>query len=661
MPLLQAVNIRVRYSLRTILDGVSISIEDGERIGLVGRNGQGKTTLLRALAGALKPDDGQISLAKGRRAGYLSQDPDFASEETARDAAEGAFAELHHTHRRLNEVFEQMAGASAADLERLLKRQVELEQRIDALGGYAIDHRIDATLHGVGLTDREFSLRVGQLSGGQRGRLALARLLLEEPDVLLLDEPTNHLDIQGRLWLESFLRDEYKGAVVMVSHDRRMLDSVCTRIVEVEHARLIDYPGGYSKFLELRTERRLAQLRAWEKQQTAFKREEQFIRRYKAGQRAKQARGREARLDRAKSEDSLERPMELGAIRFEFPRAERPGEQLISAKGLTKRYTGEDGETRTLFEGFDVSIGRNERWAIVGPNGAGKTTLARILLKDLDPDEGSARPGSNLKPGFYRQTDAGIDPGTPVYRFLQNAVLKENPGAPLSEQAARDLAGAFLFSGDEQEREMGSLSGGERSRARLAALLASAKNLLILDEPTNHLDIPSAERLEDALRQYDGAVILISHDRALIDAVCDHLIVLDGAGNAEEFLGNWTEHRERHLSRKADAARAVEEDKRAADRVERKRRAEEEKRRLVDPLKPTGGAITKLSQPKLEKRISDLESRISEIDAALADPDTWREPDKAHALTAERSEASAELDPLEEEWIRRAEENEASA
>lgn len=650
MPVVAATNLHLAYADHIVLDGVSLSLEAGERIGIVGRNGTGKSTLIRILAGELEPDDGTVSTQRGCRLGYLSQTPTLDAEETLRGAAESAFARLHALHRELDEVFVAMEGAADDALDQLLKRQARLEREIEAAGGYAIDHRIDQVLHGLGFTDAQFGIKVADLSGGQKARVGLARLLLEEPDALLLDEPTNHLDLEGRLWLESFLADEYAGAIIMVAHDRYLLDAVVTRIVEVEDARLIDYPGNYQAFRTIRHERRKTVQRAFEKQQTDFKRQEAFIRKYKAGQRAKQARGRQSRLDRAK-EERIQRPLELGTFNFKLPRATRAGDLVISAAGLTKQY---DNGATTLFKDLDLKIERGERWAIIGPNGAGKTTLARCLLGDMQPDTGTTRLGSNVVVGYYSQSDAGMDPEAQVYRFLQNTILKENPDRPLSEQEARDLAGAFLFSGLDQEKEIGLLSGGERSRARLAALLASAKNVLVLDEPTNHLDIPSAERLEEALSPEstpDVTLLLISHDRALIDATCDHLLILDGQGTVSVFHGSYTEWHERELARtkQANAPRRQEAPKTSAPPVQPDKQPPE-------PSSPDKGK-SKYSWMKLtqvEVKIGELESQIADLDSQLADPEVWRDVSRANALTEERDALRDVLSELEAEWLRKA-------
>lgn len=663
MPLVSATNIRHTYGDDIILDGCSLSVEAGERIGIVGRNGTGKSTMLKILGGLLTQDAGTVTVQRGCRVGYLQQDPNLDPQETLRDAAEGAFDELHRLHAELHRLFDEMAEASTrgddAAVDRLLKKQVELEKQAEAAGGYAIDHKIEAVLHGLGFSDSQFTIKTKDLSGGQKGRLALARLLLEGPDVLLLDEPTNHLDIDGRIWLEEFLTQEFRGAVVMVSHDRYLLDNVVSRIIETEGARLIDYPGNYEDFRELRAERRMVMHRAYEAQQSKFKKEEEFIRRYKAGQRAKQARGRETRLAREKLQNTLERPMELATMKLLLPKAERTGDVVIAGRGLSKTYIQEDGSAKVLFKNLDVIINRGERWGFIGPNGAGKTTLVRCLLQDLAPDTGTVKIGSNVKVGYYRQTHVDVDPELPVYRYLQGVILKEAPDQALSEQAARNLAGAFLFSGDEQLKEMGMLSGGERSRAVLAGLLASAKNVLVLDEPTNHLDIPSAERLEEALSVeggYEGTLLLISHDRALIDATCDHVLSLDGSGNAEICLGNYADWHDKHTARKREQQTREAEEKRRREEQEKNRRAAEEAKKKQAAAKsgPTVNALSRLKTDQLEARIEKIQGRIKEIDQAFTDPEVYSDPKKCTKLGDERRKLMEELEPLEFEWAQRA-------
>ncbi len=687
MPVLTGTNLSLSFGERQILRDVSLSIENTDRIGIVGRNGTGKSTLLKILAGMLKQDSGTVSLQRGCRAGYLTQDPVLDPEETLREAAEGAFERLHAIHKELDHVYEKMAHAQGEPLEALMREHTRLEAEMESAGGYVVEHKIEEVLHGVGFTDAQFGILTRNLSGGQKGRLSLARLLLEAPDVLLLDEPTNHLDIEGRMWLEDFLNNEYKGAVLMISHDRYLLDHVVNRIIEVEQCRLIDYPGNYEAFREIRAQRRLTMHRAYEAQQSKFRKEEEYIRRFKAGQRARQAKGRESRLEREKSDRQLERPMEMASLRLNLPKAERTSDVVLAARGVAKSYTNDTGEVKVLFKDLDLVINRGERWGIIGPNGAGKTTLVRGVLGEIALDAGTVRLGTNIKTGYYRQLHEHLPGETPVWRYLQNVIMKEAPQAAFSEQQARNLAGAFLFSGDEQERDMARLSGGERTRAVLAGLLASAKNVLVLDEPTNHLDIPSAERLEDALALpdeendgFDGTLILISHDRALIDGTCDHLLVLDGKGGAEVFLGGFTDWHEKHAQRQRDRLATEAREKERREEAERKRReAEEAKKKAparVDaprdgakgksPGGAAGGgasgggmsanALARLRTEQLEEKIEKLETRIRQIDQELLDPVVWRDAKRSNKLSEERARAAADLEPLEFEWARRAEE-----
>ncbi|MBN8645394.1 MAG: ABC-F family ATP-binding cassette domain-containing protein [Planctomycetes bacterium] len=701
MPLLAATNIRHSYGNTVILDGCSLSVEAGDRIGIVGRNGTGKTTFLKIMAGAFKPDSGDVATARGCRAGYLSQDPVLDPEETLRGAAEGAFAELHRLHQQLDRVYHDMAEATGEALDKLMKVQMRLEAEMEAAGGYAVEHRIEETLHGLGLEDKFFNVKVRDLSGGQKGRLALSRLLLEQPDVLLLDEPTNHLDIDGVLWLERFLREEFRGAVVMISHDRYLLNHVVSKIVEVENGRLIDYPGNYAAFRETRALRRLTMMRAYENQQDKFRQEEAFIRKYKAGQRAAQAQGRLARLEREKRDSTLERPVELAELELKLPEAERSGDIVALARGVSKAYAEDSEHPKVLFKGLDVTISRGERWGVIGPNGAGKSTLVRCLLGETPADAGTVKLGANLRTAYFRQNQDFPDLSLTVYEYLQKVMKKENPHREVREQEARNLAGAFLFSGDEQTRDLGTLSGGERTRAVLAGLLCSGKNLLILDEPTNHLDISSAERLEDMLAlpieetseqpgreggPFEHTLILISHDRAFIDACCNRLLVLDGKGNCEVFTGNYSAWHEREEARRKAAADAEAQAKRQRERDEQDRKRRETEQKAAQASKATntppgkqggkqgagpGGktagkqgpsststnALERLKTEQLEEKIQKIESRIRAIDASMSDPDVYRDNRKMSQLGDERSKLVADLEPLEFEWMRRAESN----
>jgi ATP-binding cassette subfamily F protein 3 len=641
-------SLRHSYGGGLVLDGATLSIAEGERIGLVGRNGCGKSTLLKILTGTLKPDDGAVAISRSTRVGYLSQHPVLDPKNTLRTEAATAFADLALLHAELERVFEEMASADEDALTRLLRRQADLETRIEHAGGYAVDHRIDATLHGLGFTDAEFDRPVTALSGGQKARLALAKLLLEEPDLLLLDEPTNHLDIDGRRWLETFLAEEFRGAIVLVSHDRWLLDRVVQRIVEIDRGVVREYPGNYEAYVRLRRERQLSDARVYAKQLDKIRAEEEYIRRYKAGQRAKQARGRQTRLERFRSEELVDVSSELDAMRLKLPEPPRVGDLIVSAEGLSKRF----GE-RILFRDLTMTVRPGDRIGIIGPNGAGKTTLVRTLLGDIEADAGRVRQSPRLAVGWFRQTQDHLDLSLSVWEYLQSVVVGLDGSAEASEQQARDLAGAFLFSGREQDKALAVLSGGERARCVLAGLVASAKNLLVLDEPTNHLDIPSAERLEQALIDYGsnadaggygGAVLLITHDRALLDATCNRLVIIDGRGNATLFDGGYSEWIVKNPPAPLERATAAKPERSATKSPPAKQ----------TPTS-TGGALEKLSLTELERRIERLEQAICDANRVLADPATWTDPKKRKVASDARDAATRDLAPLEAEWSRRAE------
>lgn len=654
MPLLALTNVEYSIGIRKVLDGITFSVETGERIGLVGRNGTGKSTLMRLIAGEFAPDRGEAIVQRGSRVGYLAQDPKFDPAMTLFDVAESAFAELHAVHEQMHDLTHRMSEVSGEDLDRIMKRYERLETEMQRLGGYAVEHRIEETLHGLGFVDEQFTLPVSALSGGQRSRVALAKLLLESPDLLLLDEPTNHLDIDGRQWLETFLAEEFKGTVIVVSHDRYLLDRVVNRIIELEPGRVSTYPGNYAKFRELRAERKMVEQRVYEKQQDRIRSEQRFIDRYRAGQRARQAQGRLSRLERYIDQETIDRPMEMDVMRLTLPKAPRSGDIVISVDGLSKRYDG-----RVLFHDLELSVGRGERIGIIGPNGSGKTTLAKCLIGEMQADSGRVRLGSNVSVGHFSQLHEGLDLSLNVWEYLQGVILSIDGGRRASEQQARDLAGAFLFSGDDQDKVLRVLSGGERSRVILAGLVAGGHNLLVLDEPTNHFDIPSSERLEQALDPetgFDGTMILISHDRALLDACVDRIIALDGRGEAQIVAGNYTAWKERREREAAAAAQRREEAKAPAAPRPRPSQAMSPAKRAE--TSPPASAISKLSMGKLEARIEEIEQRIRAIDESLMDFSARADGRKTKRLSEERAALTAELVPLEFEWSRRADEAE---
>ncbi len=685
MALLSVANVAFAHGDRIILDGVNLTLDAGQRVGLVGRNGCGKSTLMKMIAGigGYKPDTGQIQVARGMSVGYLSQEFAFASlDRTLRDEAATAFERLHALHDELNAITHEMTEATGDVLDKLLKKYEEVERQVNAAGGYAVDHLIDQTLHGLGIEDERFNVPVKGLSGGQKGRLALAKLLLSKPDILLLDEPTNHLDIAGRQWLEEFLT-EYPGAVIVVSHDRWLLDHSVNRICEIEEGKIVDYPGNYQAFRHQRAERRLAQQRAFEKQQDNFKKEQAFIDRYRAGQRAKQAQGRQTRLERMKKDQTLDRPIELEALSLSFRPGSRPGDLIVTADDIAKSY----GQL-VLFKHVSMVLQRGARVGIIGPNGAGKSTLVACLLGQIPADAGTVKVGPSINVGHYRQTHEHLPSELSIVEYLRQFV-KGN-----LEQLARNLAGAFMFSGRDQDKMISVLSGGERSRCVLATLMVGGHNVLVLDEPTNHLDIPSAERLEFALMQFTGAdrevenedgeqvlatgygnnapnpgtLMLISHDRMLLDNLCDQLIVFDGHGNVRHFTGSYSEfveaqqasattsapasNKDKEKSKSSDKDKDKDRDRKASNSGSQQSSKSSEKKSTAPGPKPDP-AMAKLSQEALEKRIVLVESQLAELDKQLADPAVYRDANKVRMLQGKRGQLASELAPLEAEWNRR--------
>jgi ATP-binding cassette subfamily F protein 3 len=681
MALLSVANLVFGFGAEPLLDGVSLTVAAGEHVGLVGRNGCGKSTLLKLVAGEPglpPPIAGQVQIARAASAGYLRQEHRFDWSLTLRQEAGRAFEHLARLHEQLERVAHDMGDADGDALDALLKKYEQLEEQVNAAGGYAVDHKIDAILLGLGLEKSTWEVNTADLSGGQKARLSLAKLLLAEPDILLLDEPTNHLDIAGRQWLEEFLAS-YAGAVVLISHDRWMLDRVVRKIYEVEKGRLVEYPGNYTQYRELRQTRYLEQQRAFEKQQTKIKQEQSFIDRYRAGQRSKQAQGREKKLARYVEQNTIEPPPELDVMNLNFGAIPRCSDRVFQLDKLTKNYDG-----KRLFNDFSLEVERGAKIGIIGPNGAGKSTLVKTMLGELTPDAGTTKPGTGLNVGHFKQTHENLNLDLTVVDYLK-VVLPET-----AEQGARDLAGAFLFRGDEQDRPMAGFSGGERARAVLAGLVAGGHNVLVLDEPTNHLDIPSAERMEEALQQYTaertgysskgdigvaGTLILISHDRTLLDALCDQIIALDGHGHITHFLGNYTEYHDALEAGKIKdftpgphapgsdpppVAKAARKSGKDENPTSEKRNKSDQRSRPKHNNRSSSRHVakqasrSKLSQEKLEATIERLEARIHEIDFAMLTPEVYEDADKLAELKADREKAQAELTPLETEWAARA-------
>ena len=520
----------------------------------------------KIIAGEITEYKGEVERAKRAIIGYLRQEPEFSSDMKLRDAVRiAAFQHMHDLEEEMHSLAHEMSLVEdSEDSAALLDRYARLQEKHDAHGGYDYEHKIDIVLGGLGFSQEDFKLPVGALSGGQKGRAALANLLLMEPDLLLLDEPTNHLDLQGTEWLEGFLNSEYHGAVVLVSHDRYFLDRLVKKVVELQNHKIEEYRGNYTKYVFLKERKLLVQQREYALQKEEIARDEEFIRRYRAGQRTREARGREKRLERM---ELIEKPkLQTKKIKLSFTTDIRGGDEVLQFRNVTKRY-----DSKLLFKDLTFDVFRHDKVGIVGPNGVGKTTLLRLILGNEKPTSGIVKVGQNLHIGYYDQEHQGLN--------LENRVIDEiwelRPRDTQGE--IRTYLGRFLFSGDEVFKKVGDLSGGEQSRIALAKLLLEKANFLVLDEPTNHLDISSKEVLEKALLEYPATAIIVSHDRYFLDKIVNKVLFME-PDKTIFWEGNYTAYQQWKLEKKAqEEAEAAEQRKRAAAEA-RKRAAEEKKK-----------------------------------------------------------------------------------
>lgn len=647
MGLIRLQNVTKQVAERVVLDDVTLEISTSERIGLVGPNGAGKTTLFKLVAGLLSPDVGTVTLSRGLEVGYLPQEPQVGAERTLHDEVLSVFADVLALEERMHALSDQMSITPPGPaLHDLMQQYDKATARFDAAGGYGFEQRLDEILTGLGFSPTDRKLPMHALSGGQKCRAALAKLLLKDSDFLLLDEPTNHLDIDAVRWLEKFLANHAGGAVI-ISHDRYLLDRVASRILELDNARVRSYPGNYSAFAETRDLRRLTQVREFEKDREFIEKERAFIAKHMGSQRTAEAKGRLTRLERriAAGEFVLEKPQERDPVRLRFDGATdelAEGATVVEASGLSKRY----GD-KTLFADLSLRVAAEHRLGITGPNGTGKSTLLKILLDLVEPDEGEHRLGAKARVGYFAQESNELDPQRNVVQEIQSV------RPDLLESQVRNLAARFLFRGDDVFKRVGSLSGGEQSRVRLLKMILQMPNVLILDEPTNHLDIPSREVLEEALREFPGAIIAVSHDRYFLDRICNRLLVMRD-GSARLFTGNYSYYIEQ-----------AEHERAHAEAVEAEHRAESEARRRkpVAQAAPKSGTRTakprsrfaRLTLEELEAWIVDAEARLAVLQERFGDARVYQDATALAALQAEFDALKAELTEAEEDWFRRGE------
>ncbi len=651
MSVVVASDLSKSYGADLIFSGATFRVENEDRIGLVGPNGAGKSTLLLLLAGQLVPDTGTVSLVMGTRVGYLPQDADFLPERTLYDELLAVFAEVHAWEAELGELAQRLGDeallAQPDAYAAVMARYADLQARFEHAEGYTVEQRVRQVLDGLGFTREQQAAPAEQLSGGQRTRAALGKLLLQQPDLLLLDEPTNHLDLTALEWLEEYLTS-WHGAVVVVSHDRYFLDRVTTRTIEVADGRVLAYPGNYTKYVSLRAERLERWAKEYEAQQEYIARTEEFIRRYKAGQRSKEARGRQTLLDRM---ERVERPPADAALHFTLHVALESGEIALRTdalvagypprtpaavvSGVEARETGEaDGGAGGLRVTLgDVEVRRGEHIGLIGPNGAGKTTLLRTIVGQLQPLEGRVLLGHNVRIGYYAQTHEGLNPRAAVIDEIRRA-------SHLSEEGARTFLGRFLFFGDDVFKPIAALSGGERSRVALAKLTLQGANFLVLDEPTNHLDLPARQVLERLLSTYDGTLLFVSHDRYFVDALATRIWTL-AESRISDYDGNYSAYRA-HLAR-IEAARLRERDAGRAAAATRAREGAASAARGPDR-----------SVERVEAEIEAAEGRLAALEAALSAASAEADVERIATLAADYEAEKTRLDRLYVEWQERA-------
>ena len=655
MSLLTGSQLAKSYGPDDIFAGIDLALPQGARIGLVGANGAGKTTLLRILGGLEDPSRGGVQRARGLRLGYLPQEAALYSEGTLWEEMLTAFAGLRATEAELARLEAAMADpAQAGDV---LERYGALQHQFELDGGYAYEVRIRQVLDGLNFVPADYGRPVTQLSGGQKTRALLGRLLLENPDLLILDEPTNHLDIHAVEWLESWL-NAWGGAVLIVSHDRYFLDQVVTTIWELAYGRLAEFRGNYSAYLVQRADRESRQRTEYDAQQAVIAKELDYIRRNMAGQNTRQAQGRQRRLERMLAgEDArhnvVDRPREMSQIKLDLSTTLRSGDRVIETRDLAVGYA-DDG--KVLFRAPDLLLWREECAALIGPNGAGKTTFLKTLLGGLAPLSGSVKLGSSLKVGYFAQAHEGLNPArTPLEEIM---AAREMPPAK-----ARDYLAKFLFTGDDVFKQISVLSGGERGRVALAKLALEGANLLLLDEPTNHLDLPSQEILQAVLADFPGTILLVSHDRYLIDGLATQIWSVEG-GTLEVFKGSWSEYvafREQAAAAAKSGAPVPETAKPA------KNGAPARGARAAVAAKPVRAAPAErpdaaLKRQKTEERkraaqlaaveaaIAALEQRLAALSRELEDAGAGSDVERVRALGAEYTAVQTELTARFGEW-----------
>jgi ATP-binding cassette subfamily F protein 3 len=619
------------YGVETILNDCSFFINDNEKAAIVGNNGAGKSTIMKIIMGELSPDDGNVIIGKDKTIGYLAQYQDLGSDTTIYEEVKSVKQNLIDMEQKLLEYEKEMAKVSGDELSKLIETYTNLEHRFQLLNGYSYKSEIEGVIKGLGFTEDDFNKSVGNLSGGQKTRVALCKLLLEKPDIIMLDEPTNHLDLNSIKWLETYLLN-YNGAVLIISHDRYFLDKIVSKVIEIENHKAHVYSGNYSDFAVKKQELRVATMNAYLKQQSEIKHQEEVIaklRSYKQEKFYKRAESREKQLEKM---DLIEKPEELkNNMTIKLEPDIVSGNDVLSVENLEKSYN------TLLFKNISFEIKRGEHVAIIGDNGTGKTTILKIINGLVDADSGMIKLGTNVHIGYYDQEQHNLTDENTLFEEIANSYPN------MTNTKIRNTLAAFMFTGEDVFKRVSDLSGGEKGRLSLAKLMLSEANLIILDEPTNHLDMASKEILENAINNYTGTVLYVSHDRYFINQTANRILELTNT-KLINYLGNYDYYEEK--KEELTATFAPKEEKTKAEKTTSSNKQDYLER------KAEATRIRKLKNDisKVEEKIKKYEDRLNELDEMVAYPSVSTNSAKLNEIGKEQNEISDKLDKLMEEW-----------
>ena len=619
------------YGVETILNDCSFFINDNEKAAIVGNNGAGKSTIMKIIMGELSPDEGNVIIGKDKTIGYLAQYQDLGSDTTIYEEVKSVKQNLIDMEQKLLGYEKEMAKVSGDELSKLIETYTNLEHRFQLLNGYSYKSEIEGVIKGLGFTEDDFNKSVGNLSGGQKTRVALCKLLLENPDIIMLDEPTNHLDLNSIKWLETYLLN-YNGAVLIIAHDRYFLDKIVSKVIEIENHKAHVYSGNYSDFAVKKQELRVATMNAYLKQQSEIKHQEEVIaklRSYKQEKFYKRAESREKQLEKM---DLIEKPEELkNNMTIKLEPDIVSGNDVLSVENLEKSYN------TLLFKNISFEIKRGEHVAIIGDNGTGKTTILKIINGLVDADSGMIKLGTNVHIGYYDQEQHNLTDENTLFEEIANSYSN------MTNTKIRNTLAAFMFTGEDVFKRVSDLSGGEKGRLSLAKLMLSEANLIILDEPTNHLDMASKEILENAINNYTGTVLYVSHDRYFINQTASRILELTNT-KLINYLGNYDYYEEK--KEELTATFAPKEEKAKAEKTTSSNKQDYLER------KAEAARIRKLKNDisKVEEKIKKYEDRLNELDEMVADPSVSTNSAKLNEIGKEQNEISDKLDKLMEEW-----------